>query len=54
MTLKGDGTVHNDLPPRPSLNPQVAPENQQGRESGKLSSAGFAEANGLLERLGIG
>ena len=43
---------HHDLPP-PRPSPQVAPENQQGRESGKLSSAGFAEANGLLERLGI-
>ena len=48
--LKPDGKTH-DLPPRQS--PQVAPENQQGRQSGKLSSAGFAEANGLLERLGI-
>ena len=45
-----DGKTH-ELPsqtsPRPS--PYVAPENQQGRESGKLSSAGFAEANGLLD-----
>ena len=48
--LKTDGSSYT-LPPRQS--PQVAPENQQGRESGKLSSAGFAEANGLLERLGI-
>ena len=52
--LKDDGKTH-DLPPQtaPRPSPHVAPENQQGRESGKLSSAGFAEANGLLERLGI-
>ena len=51
FTGKGDGSTY-DLPPRPSS--KLDPENQQGRESGKLSSAGFAEANGLLERLGIG
>ena len=49
--LKPDGNGRFDAPPR--LSPNVDPENQQGRESGKLSSAGFAEANDLLARLGI-
>ena len=46
--LKPDGSGQFDAPPKPS--PYV---DQQGRDSGKLSGAGFAEANGLLERLGI-
>ena len=46
--LKPDGSGQFDPPPKPS--PYVE---QQGRDSGKLSGAGFAEANDLLARLGI-
>ena len=46
--LKPDGSGQFDPPPNPS--PYV---DQQGRDSGKLSGAGFAEANDRLARLGI-
>lgn len=56
--LKTDGKTrfeapaeNSDAPPRPS--PLVSEANQQGRTPGKLSSAGFKEANDLLAQLGI-